>query len=123
MNSGELATRRLLRAVRTPYALERDRLARRLAGALGSPSARDAVLSVSRRALTGFEPIFNEVVERLYVDGRPAKIVAGELHFSTRQVHRYRAAAVKLIARKVEEIAGSIPTSHPGERRCPLCGL
>ncbi|MDB5094497.1 MAG: transcriptional regulator, CadC [Candidatus Eremiobacteraeota bacterium] len=98
-------TRELLRKVRHPAQLERDTLGIALRAALGTPTAREALLSAIDGALAGPDDmILRRIVTGVDFEGRTTKVVAGELHLSERHCFRRRAEALDAISSQIESL-------------------
>jgi hypothetical protein len=93
-----LGVRRLLRKIRYPGLLERDHLATTIRDATGAESARDALIRLLDDVLRRYPPIYWTIIERIDVEGKPTRAVAGELYLSYRTLHRYRSAAIATVA-------------------------
>ena len=99
--------RQLLRSVRRPAQLEREELALEVKAALRSTTAREALLSLIRDALTGLPEPCRQVIELCDVEGRPTGEAAELLHISVRQLFRYRADAMAAIAGEINRVLSS----------------
>ncbi len=98
-------TRQLLRKVRRPAQLERDGLGAALRTALGTSSARDAVMDAIDRALCGpDDEVLRRIVMGVDFEGRSTKVVASELHLSERHCFRRRAQALDAISAQIEQL-------------------
>src|ERR1700680_3807888 len=98
-------TRELLRKVRHPAQLERDTLGIALRAALGTPTAREALLSAIDGALAGPDDmILRRIVTGVDFEGRTTKGVAGELPLSERHCFRRRAEALDAISSQIESL-------------------
>ncbi|HEY4440396.1 MAG TPA: tetratricopeptide repeat protein [Candidatus Elarobacter sp.] len=96
-------TRELLRKLRHPDYLERDALATALRCALGTATARDAVLAAIDGALTGpDDALLRRIIVGVDLEGRPTKAIAAELHLSERHCFRHRAHALDAISSQIE---------------------
>jgi tetratricopeptide (TPR) repeat protein len=96
-------TRELLRKVRRPAQLERDSLGSALRTALGTPSARDALLAAIEGALAGpDDAILRRIVVGVDFEGRSTRAIAEELHLSERHCFRRRAEALDAISSQIE---------------------
>jgi len=98
-------TRELLRKVRHPAQLERDSLGIALRAALGTPTAREALLSAIDGALAGPDDVvLRRIVSGVDFEGRTTRVVAGELHLSERHCFRRRAEALDAISSQIESL-------------------
>src|SRR5260370_34861387 len=98
-------TRELARKVRPPAQRERHSLGIALRAALGTPTAREALLSAIDGALAGPDDIIlRRIVTGVDFEGRSTKTVAGELHLSERHCFRRRAEALDAISSQIESL-------------------
>jgi tetratricopeptide (TPR) repeat protein len=104
MEWGYRRVRQLLRKLRTPGVLEEDELGRALASLAGTASVRDAILRAAERALTGYPPVYWQIVRSIDVEGETSDAVAAATHLSPRTFFRYRAAAIAAVAAEIEQI-------------------
>ncbi|MBV8152432.1 MAG: hypothetical protein JO101_01085 [Candidatus Eremiobacteraeota bacterium] len=111
----------MLAKIKCPPLLEGDPLARRLRDALGAESPSDAAQRVVDRALEREHPRLREVVRRCDFEGRKVLAVALDLNLSTRQVFRYRGAAVDAIARTVGTVLNVHSNDPAAFQLCPRC--
>jgi tetratricopeptide (TPR) repeat protein len=96
-----LVTRRLLRKVRVPGAIEGDPLARRLRANLRAASAAAAVSDLAERALRPFAPEYWTIVRRSDIEGECLKVLAAEMYLSLRTMCRMRRAAIEAVGRAI----------------------
>jgi hypothetical protein len=108
-----LGVRRLLRKIRYPGLLERDHLATMIREASGAHNARDAVIALLDDVLRRYPPIYWTIIERVDLEGKPTRVVAGELYLSYRTLHRYRSAAIATLADALERRFGGARGASP----------
>ncbi|HTD35151.1 MAG TPA: hypothetical protein VK665_15915 [Candidatus Elarobacter sp.] len=113
MEHSNLGVRRLLRKIRYPGLLERDHLATTIRDASGAPNARDAVIALLDDVLRRYPPIYWTIIERVDLEGKPTRTVAGELYLSYRTLHRYRSAAIATLADALERRFGAGRAAPP----------
>ncbi len=107
--------RNLLRAMRRPHALERERLAVMLREAMGTRDARTAIQSIIERSFDTSSPADRlrlEIVRRCDVGGETTRAAAAALNLSVRQFFRIRAEAIACIAESVERELRRAPNSE-----------
>jgi tetratricopeptide (TPR) repeat protein len=97
-----LTTRRLLRNLGIPGAIQRDPVAVRLRDAVRTASAADAVRQTAEEALQPFGPSHWTIVRRADVDGESLTTLSRELYLSIRTLCRRRRAAIDAIGRAIE---------------------
>jgi tetratricopeptide (TPR) repeat protein len=97
-----LTTRRLLRNLGTPGAIERDPVAARLGDVLRSASPADAVRQISEDALRPFDPSHWAIVRRADVEGESLTALSREFYLSIRTLCRRRRAAIEAIGRALD---------------------
>jgi hypothetical protein len=113
--------RRLLRLMRRPHALERERLAVLLREAAQARDARTAVERVIERAFDPSLPADRlrlEIIHRCDIGGETTRAAARALHLSVRQFFRHRADAVEAIAQSIET-----SLRHPPDSQTQLLSL
>lgn len=107
--------RNLLKLMRRPHLLERQRLAIMLREASGAASARDAIYQVIKNA---FDPANSadrtllESIERCNIRGETTHAAAAAMHQSIRQFFRYRSDAIAAIAESIERTLRHPPDSQ-----------
>jgi tetratricopeptide (TPR) repeat protein len=106
-----LTTRRLLRKLGTPGAIQRDPVAARLGDAMRTASPADAVRQTAEEALRPFGPSHWAIVRRADVEGESLMVLSRELYLSIRTLCRRRRAAIEAIGRAVET---KLERAHPG---------
>jgi tetratricopeptide (TPR) repeat protein len=97
-----LTTRRLLRNLGTPGAIQSDPVAARLRDAMRTASPADAVRQTAEEALRPFGPGHWAIVCRADVEGESLMTLSRELYLSIRTLCRRRRAAIEAIGRAVE---------------------
>ena len=93
-----------MRKIRRPGALAQDPLAITLRDALRCATPHEALELTVNRALHGEDPRLAEIVRRCDFDGELTHNVARDLALSPRQFFRYRAAALRAIASRLERV-------------------
>jgi hypothetical protein len=107
--------RRILRLMRRPHALERERLAVLLREAAQTRDARAAVELAIEKA---FDPASSadrlrlEIIRRCDIGGETTRGAARALHLSVRQFFRHRADAIEAIAQSIEASLRHPPDSQ-----------
>src|SRR5579872_483772 len=114
--------RKLLRLLRRPHLLEKERLAILLRQAVRSESAREALLGVIEQT---FGPSYDaqrlrEIVQRCDVRGEKARTAASAMHLSLRQFFRYRVEAIAAVASR---IAASLDGARCPDHDLELAGM
>jgi hypothetical protein len=94
----------MLRKLRRPWLLEGDEGARALRAALGTRSARDAVLLLIDRGVRELDQASQAAVRRCDVAGEKTANVARDLYLSDRQFFRCRAAAFDAIRAEYDRL-------------------
>ncbi len=98
----ELQTRRLLRKLHTPGQVDDDPTAVLLATTLNAASPREATEYIAKRALHPYPGLYWMLIRRMEIEGAKLGDVIDELDYSHRTIYRYRAHAIKAIAREIE---------------------
>lgn len=107
--------RKILRLMRKPHALERERVAVLLREATSARDARVAVQQAIERAFDPSNPADRlrlEIVRRCDVGGETTRAAAAALHLSIRQFFRHRSDAIAAIAQSMERMLRRPPDSQ-----------
>lgn len=104
----ERGVRQLLRLLRRPQALEMFPLACEIRDAVGAPSAYEGVVRVIATALSEYGrdgAQLYALIKRCDIEGTSTQTaIAYEMNLSSRQFFRYRAEAVRIIARFLQRL-------------------
>lgn len=95
--------RKLLRLLRRPHLLEKERLAILLRQAVGCENAREALATVIDQTFGSSydDQRLREIVQRCDVRGEKARFAAAAMHLSLRQFFRYRVEAIGAVASQI----------------------
>jgi hypothetical protein len=110
-----LEARKLLRLMRRPHALERERLAVLLRQATQKRDSREALRAVIEEAFDvsdDADRLRFEIIRRCDMEGQTTRAAASALHLSIRQFFRYRADAIDAITQSIERALRRPPDSH-----------
>ncbi len=110
-----LEVRKLLRLMRRPHALERERLAVLLRQATQKRDSREALRAVIEEAFDvsdDADRLRLEIIRRCDMEGQTTRAAAHALHLSIRQFFRYRADAIDAITQSIERALRRPPDSH-----------
>jgi DNA-directed RNA polymerase specialized sigma24 family protein len=112
----EVATRKLLRKLHIPAALDEDPIAQQIAATSNTTSPRAAVYALVKRTLQPYPDVYRTVIQRMDVDGASTATIAAELRCSPRSVFRYRACAMAAIRRAIDETLREIARAERSGR-------
>lgn len=104
----------MLRKLRRPWLLELDESARALRAALGTGSARDAVLLLIDRGIRELDEGSKAIIRRCDVAGEQTATVARDMYISDRHFFRCRAVALSAIQAEYDRLlaAGGLPVTE-----------
>src|ERR1700694_5677937 len=107
--------RHVLKLLRRPHLLERERLAVMLRECIGARDGREAVQTAIETAFDRKDPTqraLYETIKRVDMDAETTHSAAVHMHLSPRHFFRYRSEAIAAIAQSIERILRRPADSH-----------